>query len=323
MLSERDWYIDGTFFLLKNLDYQQVFIISVLYSENNKTFTYPIAFTFMRYCKIENYEFFYNFIKEKFHAKYGFDLKPRCARMDCESAIISSIKKSFGKNQKIRLCTIHIQRSWWKKFNSLIGKKRYIKHVILRKIWHIINGLFYLPINCIAPVFEYCQLQKNLLSKPTQKKVDEFLYYLLKNYFSANSFYHVSYWSYYSDISELSEFNISSNTAESVNKKLKVFCIKGTINFHRACKTLKKFKTSYVTDFESQVRGDKLNPRKSVTLTRENKILDIIREYDYLVDSSFLLEPDPETIINFALRLGTIGKSLDDVPDFENTDRDD
>ena len=115
-------------------------------------------------------------------------------------------------------------------------------------------------------------------------------------------------WSYYSDVSELSEFNISSNPAESVNKKLKVFCTKGTISFHRACRTLKEFKVSYISDFENQVRGERLNPRKSSTVLRECMLLDIVREYDYYVDTCLLIEPDFDTIIHFCLRLGSVGK---------------
>ena len=48
-------------------------------------------------------------------------------------------------------------------------------------------------------------------------------------------------------------------------------------------------------------------------------LLDIVREYDFLVDSSFLLEPDFDTIINFALRLGSVGKPTNfHLPDFTN-----
>ena len=81
-----------------------------------------------------------------------------------------------------------------------------------------------------------------------------------------------------------------------------------TIPFHTACRILNEFKTDFLTDFETQVRGDKLNRRKSSTVLRESMLLDIVREYDYYVDTNMLLEPDLHTIINFCLRLGSVGK---------------
>ena len=60
-----------------------------------------------------------------------------------------------------------------------------------------------------------------------------------------------------------------------------------------------------------------MNRRKTSTVSRENEILTIIKEYDYFVDSNFLLEPDYQKIIDFTLRLGSVGKSNDDVNIFQ------
>ena len=52
-----------------------------------------------------------------------------------------------------------------------------------------------------------------------------------------------------------------------------VYCTKGTINFHRACRILNEFKGCYISDFESQVRSNKLNRQKSTTVLREGMLL--------------------------------------------------
>ena len=103
-------------------------------------------------------------------------------------------------------------------------------------------------------------------------------------------------------------FNISSNPAESMNKKLKLSCTKSTITFHRTCRILSEFKTVFLADFETHVQGDKLYRRKSSTVLRESMLLDIVHEYEHLVDTNLLLEPDFDSIITFCLRLGSVGK---------------
>ena len=167
MLNERDWYCDGTFFLVKNVDYEQIYIISVLYSENNKTFTYPVAFSYMKDTKTETYNEIFDFLKEKFNAKYNHDLKPRCIRMDYKWAAIKSFREKFGRGIKIRLCTIHIQRNWLRKFQSEIGRVNYFRHKIFHKIWRLLNGVFYLPVNCLETVISYCRIEKLQLKPKT------------------------------------------------------------------------------------------------------------------------------------------------------------
>ena len=42
--SHQNLIADGTFHLVKNIDFHQIYVISVLYEIDNKTFSYPLSF---------------------------------------------------------------------------------------------------------------------------------------------------------------------------------------------------------------------------------------------------------------------------------------
>ena len=54
------------------------------------------------------------------------------------------------------------------------------------------------------------------------------------------------------------------------------------ITFHRACRIIKDFKEDYLSSFQHRVRNDNLNPRAKKTLSREQKLLQIMQEFDSL-----------------------------------------
>ena len=315
MLQMRDWYCDGTFLIVKNIKYEQIYIISIFHNDGNYTFTYPVGFSFMTHRKIPNYNILFKFLSDTYFFETNEILTPASIRTDCEQAAISSAKEIFGAI-KIRLCTVHIQRNWFKKLIDLVSKTLYRQTELLQTAWRIINGAFYLPVNYYPKIIEYLRYTTTPLLPETddlQTRFLKFVEYLEKNYFSPSAYFHPSMWSYYTDISDRSEFNISTNPAESINKQLKLHCTTGTITFHKACDILKQFKTHYIQEHESRVRQNSLNRRRSVTVRRENDIENIISEHDYYVDNSAnftsLLEPPIDTIISFSYRLGNIGKT--------------
>jgi hypothetical protein len=46
LLHKTKWYLDGTFFLLKNVSYSQVYIISIFFDFGTHTYSYPLVFSF-------------------------------------------------------------------------------------------------------------------------------------------------------------------------------------------------------------------------------------------------------------------------------------
>ena len=68
------------------------------------------------------YDSFFKFLNERFFALHGTELKPHSVRLDCEKAVIKSLKSVYGKDVIIKLCTVHILRSWWKKFEHFMDE---------------------------------------------------------------------------------------------------------------------------------------------------------------------------------------------------------
>ena len=54
LLESFSWFIDGTFSIVRNSKFSQIYIISVLFEANSKVFAYPVLFAFM---EKKNYRF--------------------------------------------------------------------------------------------------------------------------------------------------------------------------------------------------------------------------------------------------------------------------
>ena len=48
LLEQYCVFVDGTFTLIKDLDFTQIYIVSVLIKYENRTFSYPVALSLMR-----------------------------------------------------------------------------------------------------------------------------------------------------------------------------------------------------------------------------------------------------------------------------------
>ena len=73
-----DLFLDGTFHLLKNCGkYNQIYIISILYNENNATFSYPILFSFMKNRFTANYVELFQVVNHNFFEQFNEELSPK------------------------------------------------------------------------------------------------------------------------------------------------------------------------------------------------------------------------------------------------------
>ena len=92
--THQNLFADGTFHICKNLDFHQIYVISVLYEVDNKTFSYPIIFSFMKNRLSSTYDELFKFLKDKFYEKFGRELFPNTFRLDCEAAVLKSLKNT-------------------------------------------------------------------------------------------------------------------------------------------------------------------------------------------------------------------------------------
>ena len=134
LLQNQDWYCDGTFTLMKDLDEQQVYIIARLFENEDGTrvFTYPIAFFFLKKKLIGTYKKIFQILDDHYFEIEGEHLRPSALKSDCEQSFITAGKKFFP-DVNIELCEVHILRSWEKNFKFHLGHHNVRDNPILKK----------------------------------------------------------------------------------------------------------------------------------------------------------------------------------------------
>ena len=215
-------------------------------------------------------------------------------------------------NANVKLCLVHIARYWLKKLFECVTKSAFNRSTELKDCWRMLLGIFYLPPWCIEHI-RYCL--NNVILPSLVVKVQpgfrKYIAYLEKWYLADNAIYHHTKWNYYYTVSNFSEFNTSTNCAEVTNRKLKVLCGNGKISFHEACRILEDFKTTYVSGFQHHVKKDNLNPRSKKALNRESNLLEIMTEWDSLIDSQ-----QAELSVQYAFKFGHADRWAEFTPEF-------
>ena len=84
----------------------------------------------------------FSVINSHFYEEFGRELSATVFRLDCESAVVRSIKEVYGPSAKIRLCCVHIARNWRKKFIEAVGKPEF-ESDIFQGVWAILRGSFF------------------------------------------------------------------------------------------------------------------------------------------------------------------------------------
>ena len=317
LLEKFAWFLDGTFSLIRNSIHGQIYIISILLSENDKTYAYPVVFIFMEKRETIFYKEIFEFINQKFKETFDRELKPISFHLDCEMACIKAIKHCYTE-PTIRLCIFHILKNWRKKFEECVGKTNFSGNKHFQNCWTILRGIFFMPITAIPLIANYFlnTVTPALKNKILEQKFSNFVKkYLMKNYFSNSALFNPNFWSYYYDINILAKFDTTTNTSETINKRLKVLTGTGFLPFKRACQKLHTFKINYLVDYETKVRNDNLNSRRRRTINRENVLLGLVHKYH---NFNFMEQSDLNTNVNHCFQLGSVNpeSQLVQAPEF-------
>ena len=75
-------------------------------------------------------------------------------------------------------------------------------------------------LNMFAPAIKPTVLQEKFTAFGTDYNHD----YLMKNYFAESATVNPTYWSYFSDINIIPEFNTTTNNSETIDEQLKILC---------------------------------------------------------------------------------------------------
>ena len=130
--------------------------------------------------------------------------------------------------------------------------------------------------------------------------MEEFINYLCDNYFKADALFPPQFWNYHQNIIRI--VDLTTNPLERINRRLKETCSTGHISFHKCCRTLHKFKTTYVKEYDFQITGNNLqNRRNSQTIARHQEILKILDQW-----SLFNNDCKSSFCISYFMKFGTV-----------------
>ena len=101
----------------------------------------------------------------------------------------------------IELCTIHIVRSFFKKITELFGKVFFNESKILKDLWKILQGIFYVESDFLINIITYMRFELlPILPADQQLNFEHFRNYLCKNYFNPDALFQPMYWNYFNQI---------------------------------------------------------------------------------------------------------------------------
>ena len=130
--------------------------------------------------------------------------------------------------------------------------------------------------------------------------------YIIKYYVSPEAKFAPPLWNYYDQVSKYGAFNTTTNCCEGINRVLKQLCPSGYISLHTACRKLKSFKETNISNFVRKVKGNRMNPRSKETREREEKLMSIMFDFDQQTENEkFFNLPE------YCARFGTANPNLE------------
>ena len=138
--------------------------------------------------------------------------------------------------------------------------------------------------------------------------IDDFLVYLEKNYLRVDSKFRPSIWSCFNSVNDAQDPENTSNSIESLNKRLGSICPNGKISFRKCCELLHSFKCDMIEDYDYAMQNNRLNRQRPQTIHRKTAILDIME----IFSQTDLF--DPENLVHYALRFANYDNS--NLPQF-------
>ena len=280
-LETESVYADGTYYIIKDLNFCQIYIISVLFKRENRTFSYPIIAAFTKGRTSAIYLELFSFVAETFQTKYQRPLKISRIISDAESAIFKPLRQIFPE-VTLKLCKVHVLRSWQRKMIQIFGRTLFLTNNDLKNFWVILRGCFFIPAIFLEKLLEFFISEIRPRLRNCKGKFDEFLEYLRKNYFLDGSKFPPSMWSYFAQVSDFSDMETSTNSIERINLKLKRTCPTGQITFHRACRILFEFKVEFLAQLIHKMDNFNFNLKRPKQIQNETCIKKLVQEFTEL-----------------------------------------
>ena len=101
----------------------------------------------------------------------------------------------------------------------------------------------------------------------------------------------------------MGNYNFSTNSLESLNRRLKEACGAGQLPLKKSYVRLRDFKKMYLGKFTRKVKRNQMNQRRPKTVRRQEKL-----EAIYDVYKNFSLDEQVSEAVSTAYQIGTLDK---------------
>ena len=142
----------------------------------------------------------------------------------------------------IKLCRVHILRAWRRREIEIFGQTQFLTDKAIKELLTLLRGAFFVPAIFLSQILDF--FISEFRPRLPEEKFDDFLAYLMSNYFLSDAKFSPILWSYFSQIADFCDYETSTNSIEGINLQLKRQCLNGNIKFHSACEIIFNFKTS-------------------------------------------------------------------------------
>ena len=123
----------------------------------------------------------------------------------------------------------------------------------------------------------------------------------MKTYLDASATFSQKLYPRFSKITVFGEMTSTTNPIERVNLNLKTISGQGYLPIEKAFVKIRDLKHHYIQQRENRAINNNLNRRKSSVTDREEKLQDILINYDALTTAEQM-----ETVIQTAFEIGTL-----------------
>ena len=184
------------------------------------------------------------------------------------------------------------------------------------------TGSLFLNLNCpeiLSEILRFFRFEiltdetlENSLKTQLEKYIDE---YLIKYYFDQNAQFNFTLFNYYEN-TNVGNYNFSTNSLESLNRRLKEACGAGQLPFKKSFVKLRDFKKLYIGKFNQKVKRNQMNARRPKTVRRQEKLEEI-----YEIYKNLSLDEQISEAVSTAYQIGTLNKIQIQFSFIENPDQ--
>ena len=184
----------------------------------------------------------------------------------------------------------------------------FYKNPTLLKFWRIISGSLFFNLDnppILSEILRYLKndLINDLTCDNLKQSVINFINnYLIKYYFSDSAQFNFTFFNYYLN-TDSGNYNFSTNSLESINRRLKEHCGAGQLPLRKVYVKLRDFKAIYLGKFKYRVKRNNLNQRRAKTVKRREKLEEI-----YVIYKNLSQENQLGVSIETAYKIGNLDK---------------